>query len=324
MKKSIIILTIIAVFWILFSIFLYKQPEYVAGEYRYYTKYEKYKAKEKSIDFSSKAYNEDKYNLKRLKDITEKEIDKLDKYRTKLVSINYKIYNSNNTVSDYENYFKILEELVKEIKISQDYYNWQKNDLYDLSKFIRKIEKDLYSIKLYEADISHVSSVVNSMDSTASKYLNSTKLLKYASASKGLKLVKQIEKEKSRKRQVLIARIEQEKDLEKKIKEKSIDSYNSYSNYSSSDDTYNIRLTSSYSKIHTPISPNYSNYNFSSKFYSTSTNPNHVKVDGYHKSDGTYVKPYIRTAPNNTIIDNFSTSPNLNPYTGKIGTIKFK
>lgn len=51
------------------------------------------------------------------------------------------------------------------------------------------------------------------------------------------------------------------------------------------------------------------------------TNSNHVWVDGYYKSDGTYVEGHYRTAPNNTINDNFSTYPNYNPYTGKQGTI---
>jgi hypothetical protein len=51
------------------------------------------------------------------------------------------------------------------------------------------------------------------------------------------------------------------------------------------------------------------------------TNSNHVYVNGYTKSNGTYVQGYYRTAPNNTINDNFSTYPNVNPYTGKTGTV---
>lgn len=50
-------------------------------------------------------------------------------------------------------------------------------------------------------------------------------------------------------------------------------------------------------------------------------NPNHVYVNGYTKSNGTYVQGHYRTAPNSTINDNFSTYPNVNPYTGKQGTI---
>ena len=52
------------------------------------------------------------------------------------------------------------------------------------------------------------------------------------------------------------------------------------------------------------------------------TNPNHVRVKGYYRDDGTYVKPYFRTAPNHTNKDNFSTQGNNNPYTGKPGWIE--
>lgn len=45
------------------------------------------------------------------------------------------------------------------------------------------------------------------------------------------------------------------------------------------------------------------------------------KVTGYYRSNGTYVKPHYRTNPNKTINDNWSTAPNINPFTGKVGTI---
>jgi len=53
------------------------------------------------------------------------------------------------------------------------------------------------------------------------------------------------------------------------------------------------------------------------------TNPNVIEVDGYNKSNGTYVSPYYRTAPNNTIRDNFSTYPNVNLYTGQTGARRY-
>ncbi|MCF6271378.1 MAG: hypothetical protein L3J41_16830 [Melioribacteraceae bacterium] len=52
------------------------------------------------------------------------------------------------------------------------------------------------------------------------------------------------------------------------------------------------------------------------------TNPSHVRVSGYYRSNGTYVQPYFRTAPNSTNRDNFSTRGNVNPYTGKPGWIE--
>ena len=36
--------------------------------------------------------------------------------------------------------------------------------------------------------------------------------------------------------------------------------------------------------------------------------------------NGTYVAPHVRTSPNGSRIDNWSTKGNSNPYTGKPGT----
>lgn len=45
-----------------------------------------------------------------------------------------------------------------------------------------------------------------------------------------------------------------------------------------------------------------------------------VHVRGYTRSDGTYVQPHYRTAPDSTKSNNYSTYPNVNPYTGQTGT----
>ena len=47
--------------------------------------------------------------------------------------------------------------------------------------------------------------------------------------------------------------------------------------------------------------------------YSTTT------VSGYSRSNGTYVDSYVRSMPNTTNWDNFSTSGNSNPFTGSTG-----
>ncbi|MEK1925050.1 MAG: hypothetical protein AAAB11_06330 [Rhizobium giardinii] len=43
-------------------------------------------------------------------------------------------------------------------------------------------------------------------------------------------------------------------------------------------------------------------------------------VNGYTRSNGTYVQPHYRSAPNGSRYDNYSTSGNVNPYTGQAGT----
>jgi hypothetical protein len=43
-------------------------------------------------------------------------------------------------------------------------------------------------------------------------------------------------------------------------------------------------------------------------------------VNGYTRSNGTYVAPHFQSNPNNTTSDNYSTRGNVNPYTGQAGT----
>lgn len=45
-----------------------------------------------------------------------------------------------------------------------------------------------------------------------------------------------------------------------------------------------------------------------------------VYVRGYVRSDGTYVAPHMQTAPDSSVYNNWSTRPNVNPYTGREGT----
>lgn len=45
-----------------------------------------------------------------------------------------------------------------------------------------------------------------------------------------------------------------------------------------------------------------------------------VGVSGHYRSNGTYVAPHVRTNPNSTVNDNWTTRPNVNPYTGQAGT----
>lgn len=46
-----------------------------------------------------------------------------------------------------------------------------------------------------------------------------------------------------------------------------------------------------------------------------------VRVKGEVTKSGTYRSPHHRTSPNKTKLDNWSTKGNVNPYTGKSGTV---
>jgi hypothetical protein len=45
-----------------------------------------------------------------------------------------------------------------------------------------------------------------------------------------------------------------------------------------------------------------------------------VNVKGHLRNDGTYVQPHMRSAPDPSYNNNWSISPNVNPYTGQPGT----
>lgn len=45
-----------------------------------------------------------------------------------------------------------------------------------------------------------------------------------------------------------------------------------------------------------------------------------VHVRGYTRSNGTYVQPHMRSAPDGNAANNWSTRGNVNPYTGAVGT----
>ncbi len=44
------------------------------------------------------------------------------------------------------------------------------------------------------------------------------------------------------------------------------------------------------------------------------------RVGGYYRANGKYVEPYYRTRANSTVVDNWSTKGNVNPFTGKRGS----
>lgn len=44
-----------------------------------------------------------------------------------------------------------------------------------------------------------------------------------------------------------------------------------------------------------------------------------TRVNGYYRSNGTYVQPYHKSSNNGNFYDNYSTKGNTNPYTGQPG-----
>lgn len=58
----------------------------------------------------------------------------------------------------------------------------------------------------------------------------------------------------------------------------------------------------------------------SSSGYGTGSKVSNTSVRGYTKQNGTSVAPSHRSTPDSSKTNNWSTKPNMNPYTGKTGT----
>lgn len=56
-------------------------------------------------------------------------------------------------------------------------------------------------------------------------------------------------------------------------------------------------------------------------FQVTAAEAKPVSVKGYVRKDGTYVAPHVRSSPNSSKLDNYSTKGNVNPYNGRTGTV---
>ena len=95
----------------------------------------------------------------------------------------------------------------------------------------------------------------------------------------------------------------------------------SFAQFSSSELAAIARAMDSYSVPSVSYSVPSVSYSVPSVTYSipSTVNYNTTTVSGYTRSNGTYVQSHVRTMPNNTNWDNFSTRGNSNPFTGSTG-----
>lgn len=313
MKKTIGILILLSLM-IVYIIFSHKQSRFIAGEYRYYTIYEKYKSKEKEFDFSAQSYENDKYKLETIRYSIVRSIETIEDCRKKIILFRDLINLKNNSISDYERYIENLDELKLNIENERKYLENRKHDIIELNKFIAEMERGLLSIKMYNSDILNIYSGLNSIDSTSSGYSYLVIVVKSLAASKGLDLVNEIERKKKEeheiKRQEYLAQLQLEKEVELQQQKNSnyfpqriISKYDDYDNHRD----IHIPTQSYQSLSNVPI---YSRQNVinNTSTYSPSTNPNAepaiIEVKGYYKSNGTYVEPHVRTPKNSIITDN--------------------
>ena len=95
----------------------------------------------------------------------------------------------------------------------------------------------------------------------------------------------------------------------------------SFAQFSDSELASIARALESYSSSSVSFNVPSVSYNIPSVTYNvpSTVNYNTTTVSGYSRSNGTYVPSHVRTMPNNTNWDNFSTRGNSNPFTGSTG-----
>ena len=95
----------------------------------------------------------------------------------------------------------------------------------------------------------------------------------------------------------------------------------SFAQFSDSELASIARVVNSYNSSSVSYNVPSVSYSVPSVTYSvpSTVNYNTTTVSGYTRSNGTYVNSHVRTMPNNTNWDNFSTKGNSNPYTGSTG-----
>ena len=96
----------------------------------------------------------------------------------------------------------------------------------------------------------------------------------------------------------------------------------SFAQFSDSELASIARALDSYSSPSVSFNLPSMGYSVPSVTYSvpSTVNYNTTTVSGYTRSNGTYVESHVRTMPNNTNWDNFSTKGNSNPFTGSTGS----
>jgi hypothetical protein len=308
-----------------YSVFFYENSKYVAGEYRYYTSYEKYKAQDKVVDYGAPAYMKDKYNLARIKERIERRIESNEflgrKINLLIDSLNY----HEHTISDLNGFIDEFSVLRMNFKNQQGLIENDESDLQELDNFIIGFESGLVSIKFYQEDILNMISVLNQIDSTSDEYISTVNTLDFIVTAEKQSFIEEIVKQVEKEQLETLAQTQKSKESEAELKDfEGLMKNESNSTYSSDYYDNYVPSVSTFPSVNTYSSkPNYVPHDYP-VYPSHSTNSNHVYVKGYYKSNGTYVKPYVRTAPNSTLKDNFSTSPNINPYTGEKGSVKFE
>ncbi|WP_215731660.1 DUF3761 domain-containing protein [Bizionia saleffrena] len=166
-KRYIIFLILIGVFC--FQFFLVERSEYVAGENRYYTYYEKYLDNEINA-FSSSAFDNDIYHLERISDRISTSYDETDKIRIKLKKLYENLSSSSSTLNQYKSGIEELTGYEQNIRNLSSDLKQYKYYLKELKEYIDQNESELKSKYFYAEEIAFNVKQTLKIDSVLNNY----------------------------------------------------------------------------------------------------------------------------------------------------------
>jgi hypothetical protein len=168
-KRYIIFLVLIGIFC--FQFFIVERSEYVAGENRYYTYYEKY-LDTKINSHSSYAFDNDIYHLERITDKISTSYNETDKIRINLKNLYENLSSSSATLNQYKSSIAELNKYENNILNVSSELKQYKYLLRELKNYINKNENELKSKKNYAEEIEFYVGKTHKIDSVLNTYSN--------------------------------------------------------------------------------------------------------------------------------------------------------
>lgn len=314
LRRALFLMSTISIGFVLILFFAYNffistNREFIAGEMRSYTQYEVYLAKTKVSDSLGESFTNDKYHLKELKEEILKSFNQVDSFKNKLKLYTDSIDEMRNNISDYQRYIRNIARLKKDLKIAKGELNDFNNDLQDLKNFIAKMETSLKSIELYDNDISNVTLVIQEVQPVYDFYCDAADIISGQAKKNTEYLQKVNDYKQGQKRLREIAAFEANRE---KKKEAFLTYKQEKYNPLPINEKIDYRTQELLNELKYSRDKYYYDYRYSPSQYEYTTtpyvNPNAappvVHVEGYYRSNGTYVAPHVRTAPNHTKTDN--------------------
>lgn len=192
MKRIIIILLVLVASISVYQIFVSEKSEFVAGESRKYTLYERYFEDDVVLDVTT-SYDNDKYNSQKIANNIQGLFQEANSIRDKLISYRNKIRSAKN-LQDLEKFradLKLKQEKLENIK---DKLSFQNDNLNDLEDYIIKVENEVESMYLYRLEFQIQKQNIDALNSNIKNFETASNNLIVSTEYREIQIEKELER----------------------------------------------------------------------------------------------------------------------------------